>query len=127
VANNSAVKDEMQITALKLACPTGVKLSILSLNKAVININSGKYDNDKVFLITKSIPDFKTLIDDGLKLDTVNIGNLSHKEGQKKIKKTVSVSEEDIRIIHELIDKGITVTAQMLPNEPNSSVTEFLA
>ena len=126
VANNDSVKDEMQIVALKLACPTGVKLSVLSLNKAVVNINSGKYDNDKVFLITKNISDFKTLIDEGLKVESINVGNLSHKEGQIKIKKTVSLSEFDITVIHEFIEKGIRITAQMLPNEPDSSIAEFI-
>ena len=68
VANDEAPKSEMQIAALKLACPTGVKLSILSVDKAAANILSGKYDEDKVFLITRNVPDAKRLVDAGAKL-----------------------------------------------------------
>lgn len=126
VANDKAVKDEMQINALKLSKPTGVKLSILSLNKAVININAGKYDEDKVFLICRNIQDCRTIIDNGLKLDKVNVGNISHRDGSKKIKKSVSLSEKDIEDINYLINKGIEVTAQMLPDESNESILKFL-
>ena len=126
VANNEAVKSEMQISALKIACPTGVKLSILSLAKAALNIKSGKYDNEKVFLICKTIADCKFLIDEGVEIKEFNVGNLSHKEGQTKIKKSVSLSDQDITDIKELLDRGITITAQMIPNESSASISTFL-
>ena len=126
VANDEAIRDEMQITALKLACPTAVKLSILSIQKAVSNVKDGKYDNDKVFFITKSVTDCKKALDLGLDTDSVNVGNASYKEGKRKVKKSVSLFEEEIAIINEIITSGVKVTAQMLPNEPDSSIEVFL-
>jgi PTS system mannose-specific IIB component len=125
VANDAAVKNEMQITVLKLACPTAVKLSVLSLAKAVQNVKDGKYDSDKVFFITKDIADCKTVLDLGLKIDSVNVGNASHKDGKVKIKNSVSLSEEEIGMIREIIASGVKVTAQMIPNEANSSIEVF--
>ena len=126
VANDEAVKSEMQIAALKLACPTAVKLSILSLNKAAINIKAGKYDGDKVFLITRNIPDCQKLWEAGVALPGINVGNLAHKEGQTKIKKSVSLSGADISILRELLGQGVAITAQMLPGEPDVSIEKFL-
>ena len=57
VVNDKAVKDEMMISALKIAKPAGVKLSILSKAKACEKIKNGVYDHDKVFLITTNIQD----------------------------------------------------------------------
>ena len=126
VANDEAPKSEMQIAALKLACPAGVKLSILSVGKAAANILAGKYDADKVFLITRSVPDCKRLVDAGVPLPGVNVGNLAHHEGLRKIKKSVSLSEDDIGQIREIIAKGIPVTAQMIPDESDASIETFL-
>lgn len=126
VVNDLVVKDEMQIGALKMAKPPGVKLSILSVNKGIINILDGKYEGEKVFLITKDILDMAKLIDGGVPLKEFNVGNLSKKEGTVSIKKSVSVSEEDIKTIRRLVDKGISIKAQMLPNESNESIINFL-
>ena len=126
VANDDAIKDEMQIAALKIATPTGMKLSLLSINKAAENIMKGNYDGDQVFLIVKNIKDLKRIIDAGLKIENVNIGNISKKEGTVEIKRTVHLSKEDIEIINGLLDSGINITARMLPNETSTSIREML-
>jgi len=126
VANDQAVKDEMTITALKIACPTAVKLSVLSLGKAVQNVKDGKYDNDKVFFITKDVTDAKkAIIDLGLEVESINVGNASFKDGKKKIKKSVNLFDEEIAMVNEMIAYGVKVTAQMLPNESDASIEMF--
>lgn len=126
VANDEAVKDEMQIGALKMAKPTGVKLSILSVNKAVLNILDGKYDDDKVFLITRNIPDMARIVEGGAPLQTFNVGNISGRPGSVAIKKSVSLTAEDISLLRELLGKGIRITAQMLPSESDETIANFL-
>lgn len=125
VANDEAPKSEMQVAALKMACPTGVKLSILSVKKASENIKAGKYDSDKVFLITRNVADCKRIVDSGAELPSVNVGNLAHKEGMQKIKKSVSLSDEEIAIIREIINTGLKVTAQMVPDESDAGIETF--
>ncbi|MDT2556824.1 PTS sugar transporter subunit IIB [Enterococcus raffinosus] len=126
VVNDHAVKDQIQIGALKMAKPVGVKLSILSKRKAVANILDGKYDDEKVFLITKNIEDMGELINQGVPLTSFNVGNVSQKEGSRAIKKSVAVTDEDIAVIKQLTDKGINITAQMIPSEPADSILTFL-
>lgn len=126
VANDKAVKDEIQIGALKMAKPTGVKLSILSVNRAIENLKNGKYDGDKVFIITRDIPDMAQLIHGGVPIHTFNVGNIAQKEGSVAIKKSVSLSPEDITILRELLQEGVKITAQMLPSEPADSIEKIL-
>lgn len=126
VVNDQAVKDQVQIGALKMAKPVGVKLSILSKRKAVEKILDGKYDEEKVFLITRNIEDMSDLINQGVPLTAFNVGNISQKEGSKPIKKSVALTETGISTIKELTDKGIKITAQMIPSEPNESILSFL-
>lgn len=126
VANDLVVKDTMQIDALKMAKPTGIKLSILSINKGIENINNGKYDEEKVFLITRNIPDMDRLIKGGIPLTEFNVGNISKKDNTVTIKKSVSLTDEDIDIIQDLIAKDIKITAQMIPSESAESIINFL-
>lgn len=126
VVNDQVVKDEMQIGVLKMAKPTGVKMSILSKRKAVININEGKYDNEKVFLITRNIQDMADLINEGVDLKTFNVGNVSQKEDSTAIKKSVALTPAEIQVIRDLSAKGVVVTAQMVPSEPNENILNFI-
>lgn len=130
VVNDAAVKDQLQIGALKMAKPAGVKLSILSKRKAIEKILAGNlagnYDEEKVFLITKDIADMAALIDGGVPLQSFNVGNISQKEGSRAIKKSVALTDEDIQTVRRLTDNGVTITAQMIPSEPNEAILTFI-
>lgn len=127
VVNDKAVKDEMLIAALKIARPAGIKLSILSKSKAVEKLTTDFYGNEVLFVITKNIADMKYLIDHGVALKLVNVGNVPKRDGTKELKKSVYVTEEEIQDIKAILDKGIRVTAQMIPSESDKSIEEFFA
>ena len=59
VVNDKAIKSEMQIGALKLARPQGIKLTIASVRRALITLKSGKYENENVFVLTNNIRDMR--------------------------------------------------------------------
>lgn len=125
VVNDKAVKDEMMIAALKIARPAGVKLSILSKNKAVEKLTGGFYGEETLFVITQTVSDMKEIIDRGVKLELVNVGNVAKRDNTIELKRSVYVTEEEIKEIQSLIDAGVRVTAQMIPSEPDKSITEF--
>lgn len=126
VVNNEAVNDESIIAALKISKPAGVKLSILSKEKAVNKFKDGIYDEDKVFLITKNIQDMSDLVEGGIQIESVNIGNIAKKEDAIQIKKSVHLTKDDISLIKNMIANGIKVTAQMIPNESDQSIEIYL-
>lgn len=127
VVNDAAVKDEMIIAGLKMAKPAGVKLSILSKKRAVEKFAEKAYEGEKVFLITKNIGDMAELVSAGMEIPAVNVGNVAQREGSKPIKKSVNLTEQDIAQIKDIIAKGIPVTAQMIPNESDQSIMNYIA
>lgn len=126
VANDAAVKDEMIIAGLKMAKPAGVKLSILSVKRAAEKFIADEYKDDKVFLITKNVTDMVELVRAGVPLKEFNVGNVAQREGSRPIKKSVNLTEKDIADIKEAVEKGVNVTAQMIPNESDQSILNML-
>lgn len=126
VANDNVIKDNMLIDALKLSKPAGIKLSILSLDKAAAKLIDNAYGEEKIFLITKNIQDMKLLIEKGIPLNAFNVGNIAARAGSIPIKNSVSVTDKDIADLKELLSKGIKITAQMVPTESNQSIIEYL-
>jgi PTS system mannose-specific IIB component len=51
---------------------------------------------------------------------------MSNKDDRRQIKRSVSVNDAEIAAINALLEKGVAVTAQMTPEEPNACITTFL-
>ncbi|PJI08072.1 MULTISPECIES: PTS system mannose/fructose/N-acetylgalactosamine-transporter subunit IIB [Clostridium] len=126
VVDDSAAKDDMVKMSLKLATPDGVKLSILSAKKAAANILNGKYEGQRVFLIAKRPETLVKLIELGVELTQINVGNMSHSEGKQKITNTISVTKEDVEAFKKLEGMGIKLTAQLVPSHPSENFMELL-
>ena len=71
IIDDEVVKDSVQKMALKSAVPMGIKLSIITLEKALANFSLNKYDGQNVFLIVK---DPKVLVN--LKKADVNLDEI---------------------------------------------------
>lgn len=126
VANDKVAKDEITKSALRMVAPAGMRTSLISLETAAQNILAGKYANQRVMLILTSPVDAVKLMDLGLRFTSINVGNMSTRENTVQIKRSVSVTKEEAKAFHELINRGVDVTSQMIPDEPVSHIKDFL-
>ena len=126
VINDEACNSETQKYVLKLATPASVKLSVLTIEKAVTRIKEGKYDNDKVFVLFKNPKDCLRLMEQGIILPMLNVGNMSSKESTTNVKKSVNVSKEDVEAFRKLDSMGLKITARMVPDEPENNFMNLL-
>ena len=65
VVDEDAVKNPTQKSVLKMACPAGCKLSILSVASAANNLRIRKYEGDRIFMIVRSPATLRALYDAG--------------------------------------------------------------
>lgn len=123
VANDEAAKDNLQRSALRMAAPKSMRLSVLNIEDAVKNINAGKYGKQRIFLLFKNPTDVLRFVQSGGNLVTVNVGNMSHKESTTEVTKNIYVTAKEKEVFNEIAASGINITAQLVPNEP---VTDFI-
>jgi Phosphotransferase system, mannose/fructose/N-acetylgalactosamine-specific component IIB len=117
VVDELALKDDILKMALKMACPSGVKLSLLGPDKAAANLLEEKYTDDNIMLVVRDPAMLVKLWDNGYKMETVNVGNMANAHDTKMVKKTVHVNPKNVADFLELDKKGVKFTAQMYPNE----------
>lgn len=118
VANDEAASDPLQKSSLRMAAPTSMRLSVLPIAEAAENICAGKYGKQRLFLLFKNPADVLRFIEAGGPIDTVNVGNMSYKEGAREVTKSIQVLENEESIFESIASKGINVTAQLVPNDP---------
>ncbi|WP_251867616.1 PTS mannose/fructose/sorbose transporter subunit IIAB [Enterococcus malodoratus] len=118
VVNDEAASDPLQKTSLRMAAPTSMRLSVLSVENAVKYIQAGKYGNQRIFLLFKNPTDVLDYLEAGGQLDSVNVGNMSYKEGAIEVTKSIQVMEQEVTVFEKIADKNVKLTAQLVPNEP---------
>lgn len=117
VINDEVANNTMQKSLLRMAAPANVATSIITREKAVANISSGKYEGQRVLIVVKSPVDILYLVNHGLDITSLNVGNLSGRDHTTSIRPNINVTDEEMDAFKQLLDKGIEITTVMTPND----------
>lgn len=124
VVDNDIVNNDLEKTGLKLATPAGVKLSILTEEKAATNILSGRYDSQRLLIVARRPDRFLSLIEKGVTIPELNVGNMSQSSETRSVTRSVNVVDEDIVAFDAIQGHGTKIIHQMVPND---SAQDFMS
>lgn len=122
VADDDAAKDELQqrlmaVTAKSSGC--GIRFFTIEKTAAIINKAA---PNQKIFIIVRTPHDARRLVEAGVDLKEINVGNMHFSEGKRAITKKVYVDDKDMEDLHFLASKGLDVYAQDVPGDPKTKI-----
>lgn len=117
VINDEVANNNMQKSLLRMAAPANVATSIITREKAVENIAAGKYDGQRVLIVVKSPVDILYLVEHGLPIRSLNVGNMSGRDHTTRIRQNINVTDEELSAFKQLLDKDIEITTVMTPND----------
>ncbi|MEO1771531.1 PTS sugar transporter subunit IIB [Candidatus Enterococcus ferrettii] len=123
VINDPIAADEVQKNLLRMVAPPTVRTSIIARDTAVANILNGKYHGQNVFIVVKSPEDVLYLLNNGLDIKEVNLGNISSRENTEKIKAGINVTASERAALKELLAKGVRITTIRTPSDPVVELT----
>lgn len=128
IANDEVMTNEIQKTAIKMAKPTGVKMSIRSLKGGIDLINDERVRDLKLFVVVKTTEDALALINSIHEhISLVNIGGLSNRtKGNNKIVKGVYLSDQDIINVKEIMKKVDKVDVRIVPTDLNKNIATLI-
>ncbi|MDU5111034.1 MAG: PTS sugar transporter subunit IIB [Clostridium sp.] len=126
VVNDEVANDEMQKSILRMVAPSGVRTSIITKEKAASNILNNRYEGQRVMMIVKSPKDILDLMDLGLDIKEVNVGNMANRKDTIQIKKSISLTKEEFNDFEELEKRGVVLTAIMVPDEKKTYLKEYM-
>lgn len=117
VINDEVANDNMQKSLLRMAAPANVATSIITKDKAVENISAGKYEGQRVLIVVKSPVDILYLLQHGLDIQSLNVGNMSGRDHTTSIRANINVTDEELNAFKQLLAKNIEITTVMTPND----------
>ena len=120
VTNDTVAGDPLQVTLLKAVAPLTAKVSVLSIKDCVAYCNSPAAEKESIFIIAKYPEDGLALVEEGLNVPVLNLGNQAFVRGSQKISNTVYLTEAGVKALKKLHEKGIRITCRMMPSDGDS-------
>ncbi|MWP60943.1 mannose/fructose/sorbose PTS transporter subunit IIB [Gilliamella sp. Pas-s25] len=126
IVSDEVANDQIRSALVKQAAPPGIKVSVVSIDKAAAVYKNPKYEHDTVFYLFTNPTDVLRLVNAGVAIKEVNIGGMSFKEGKKQITKAVSVDENDISAFKKMHEMGINLCLKVVITDPNVDFIKLL-
>jgi len=108
-----------------MVLPDVVQTRYFTIQKTIDVIHKAS-PRQKIFLVVKTLQDALKLVEGGVPIDILNIGNLHYEEGKRQISSTVSVDEDDIRCLKRLDELGVKLDLRGVPNERGRNIMDLL-
>lgn len=128
VVDDIVANNHMQQTIIKLAVPSGVGIEILSIDEASRIINDNNR-NEKVLLIVRNPEAAFLLVKMGIRIDIINVGNISNSKsevGRKKLLQYIFVEPRDVEYLKKLNSLGIKLEIRSIPTDKPVDAIDLL-
>jgi len=124
VANDKVSTDQFRQSLMDMAAPSYAKTRYFSLQKTIDVIHKAS-PAQKIFIICESPSDVLALVEGGVPIKKVNIGNMHMSEGKRQVAKTVAVDDKDVDDFRKLQEKGIELEIRKVPSEGSEKVSKL--
>lgn len=117
VVDDQVANDQLQQSLMaSVAKSSGVGIRFFTVQKTVDVIDKAREDQ-KLFIVVKTPAVARQLIEKGLHLDKVNIGNMHFSASKKALTNKVYVDDQDMEDIHFIKQSGAEIYCQDVPGD----------
>lgn len=126
VANDEVAGNKMRQGLMDMAAPNGVDTRYWTIQKMIDTIHKAA-DRQKIFIIIESPEDALRLVEGGVPIKKVNVGNMHMSEGKRQVAGVVAVDDNDINAFKALREHGIELEIRKVPTEATESVEKLFS
>jgi len=126
IASDNVVNDQLRLTTIKLAKPSGVKLVIKNIEDSIKALKEGKTDKYRLFIVVESVGDAARMARAVKTIKRINLGGTRPKENTISVSKVVHLTEEEISIVNELSNAGVEVEVRQVPNDSKVNAVDLI-
>lgn len=118
VAHDETAENQIEQSVMRMAASSlGYDTRFFTVQKTIDIIDKASSDQ-KILLICQNPHDLRRVIEGGVKIKEVDIGNMYYDEGEKKLTDKVSVSKEDLDDLNYIKKHVDKIYIQDTPDSP---------
>lgn len=124
VVDDDVAKDEIQQQLMGITAETyGFGIRFFSIEKTIAIISKAA-PHQKIFLICRTPDIVKKLVEGGVPLKDVNVGNMHFSEGKRQISSKVYVDDNDLDNLRLIKRSGVNVFIQDVPGDAKEGIPD---
>ncbi|UHC87893.1 mannose/fructose/sorbose PTS transporter subunit IIB [Klebsiella michiganensis] len=127
ICNDDVYNDDVRRTLLRQAAPPGMKVNVVNIEKAVAVYHNPQYQDETVFYLFTNPQDVLTMVQQGVKIATLNIGGMAWRPGKKQLTKAVSLDATDINAFQQLDTLGVKLDLRVVSSDPSVNILDKIA
>lgn len=122
VADDLSAKDTLQQQLMAITAESsGAGVRFFTIEKT-INIIHKAAPSQKIFIVCRTPKEARELVEGGVPIKDVNVGNMHFNKGKKQISKKVYVDDKDLEDLMFIKSKGINVFIQDVPGDIKENI-----
>lgn len=124
VVDDEVAKDEIQQKLMGITADTyGFGIRFFSIEKTIAVIAKAA-PHQKIFLICRTPNIVRKLLEGGVPLTDVNVGNMHFSEGKKQISSKVYVDDGDLDDLRFIKRSGVKIFIQDVPGDAKEGIPD---
>lgn len=124
VANDAVANDEFRQGLMNMAAPAYAQTRYFSIQKTIDIIDKAS-PAQKIFIICENPQDVLRLVEGGVPIKKLNIGNMHMADGKRQVATTVAVDDADVEAFRKLKDLGVELSIQRVPDTAPESIDKL--
>lgn len=122
VADDLSAKDPLQQQLMRITAESsGAGIRFFTIEKT-INIIHKASPAQKIFIVCRTPNEVRVLVEGGVPIKDVNVGNMHFDKGKRQISKKVYVDDKDLEDLRFIKSKGINVFIQDVPGDIKENI-----
>nr|WP_202447961.1 PTS mannose transporter subunit IIAB [Dickeya dianthicola] len=126
VVSDEVAADNVRKTLLTQVAPPGVSAHVVDVAKAVRVYNNPKYASDRVMLLFTNPTDVLRLVEDNVKMTSINIGGMAYRQGKTQVNNAVSIDDKDIAAFNKLHERGIELEVRKVSTDTKINMMDLI-
>ena len=124
VANDAVSTNTLRKGLMDMAAPSYAEMRYWSIEKTISNIHKAS-ENQKIFIICENPQDALKLVEGGVPIKKINIGNMHMSDGKRQIISSVAVDDDDVAAFSKLRALGVELEIRRVPTEAAENIEKI--
>ena len=124
VANDEVAGNTLRQGLMNMAAPSYAAMRYWTIEKTCATIHKAS-DKQKIFIVCENPHDVLRLVEGGVPIKKVNIGNMHMAEGKRQVAGSVAVDDKDVAAFARLRELGVELEIRRVPQEASENIEKL--
>lgn len=124
VVSDTVCLEEDRCRLMQLVVPEHIELKVIPLEE--LGTLLSRAEESRMLLLFAGLDDVLSVLESGVDLDSINVGNLHNVKGGIEVTPSVYLNSKDLEVVKSLVHKGIAVEAREVPDGTSLNLACYL-